>query len=319
MRVERPIFLVGAERSGTTLLRLMLDHHPRIAFHEEFAYAVELVGEDGEFPDVEKYCQWLQQQRGFRLRNYALDRRSSYPDLLNSFLWQKIQRDKSSQTVEVVGATIHRHFDRVLFIWPDARFIHIVREGRDVARSRVKMGWAGNVWVGAAAWVEVEAQWTHLQMKPDSDSRWIEVKYENLVTRPRETLASICDFAGVQYDDRMLSYTEHTSYGPSDPQLAQQWRRTLTEKEVRLVEARAGTMLEHRGYALSGLPRLTVGPALRLVLLLHHRLRTAEFRIQRYGLGLVLAKALARRLRLRRIHQRLTLYEHEITNAYLKR
>ena len=38
--ISRPIFLVGAERSGTTLLRLMLDHHPNIAFHSEFAFAI---------------------------------------------------------------------------------------------------------------------------------------------------------------------------------------------------------------------------------------------------------------------------------------
>ena len=48
--IEEPIFLVGAERSGTTLMRLMLDSHPDVAFGEEFEFAVTHIGADGTFP-----------------------------------------------------------------------------------------------------------------------------------------------------------------------------------------------------------------------------------------------------------------------------
>ena len=53
--LSAPVFLVGSERSGTTLLRLMLDHHPRLAFEHEIDYVVDRVGEDGTFPDVATY------------------------------------------------------------------------------------------------------------------------------------------------------------------------------------------------------------------------------------------------------------------------
>ncbi|MEL7520985.1 MAG: sulfotransferase, partial [Cyanobacteria bacterium J06553_1] len=50
--VAQPIFLVGAERSGTTLLRIMLDHHPQQAWCHEFEYAVDLLDESGGFPPL---------------------------------------------------------------------------------------------------------------------------------------------------------------------------------------------------------------------------------------------------------------------------
>ena len=50
--ILRPVFLVGSERSGTTLLRLMLDHHPDIAFNLESVYIVAKISEDGTFPEL---------------------------------------------------------------------------------------------------------------------------------------------------------------------------------------------------------------------------------------------------------------------------
>jgi|GEM_PF-5624238 len=50
--ISEPIFLVGSERSGTTVLRLMLAHHPQIAWCQEFEYAVDRVSDDGNFPNL---------------------------------------------------------------------------------------------------------------------------------------------------------------------------------------------------------------------------------------------------------------------------
>jgi len=64
---------------------------------------------------------------------------------VNSFLVQK----RELESKQFVGATVHRKFDKLLMIWPDAKFIHVVRDPRDVARSVVKMGRVGHVYYGA--------------------------------------------------------------------------------------------------------------------------------------------------------------------------
>ena len=111
---EAPVFLVGSERSGTTLLRLMLDHHPEIAFEKEFDFVVTEVSDTGELPAAKAYREWI---TGVRGANYALDPALGYRELVNDFLRQK---QAASGGKPYVGATIHRNFDRLRFLWPDA-------------------------------------------------------------------------------------------------------------------------------------------------------------------------------------------------------
>ena len=67
-----PFFLVGSERSGTTLLRLMLDHHPTIAVPHEFEFAVTLVGDDGSLPEIGIYHSYLEGDNAFRRSGFSV-------------------------------------------------------------------------------------------------------------------------------------------------------------------------------------------------------------------------------------------------------
>ncbi len=110
--IKRPYFIVGSERSGTTLLRLMLDYHPRLACLFEFDYSVDQVGADGSFPDLEDYRAWLPTRRSFYTSGASIDPSLNYRELVDSFLEQKRQRGGK----EFIGGTVHRHFDRLLHI-----------------------------------------------------------------------------------------------------------------------------------------------------------------------------------------------------------
>lgn len=252
--IQQPVFLVGAERSGTTMFRLMLAFHPQIAFLNEFEYAVDWVG-DGDWPDLKGYADYLQTNRIFQAHRFHIDPALDYPALVDSFMVQHRERKQKA----LVGATVHRNFDKLLRIWPDARFIHIVRDPRDVARSRIGMGWSGNVWTGVAEWIEMEQLWERVRsgLTPD---RYIEVRSEDLVADPPTHLDRACSLFGLRYDPAMLTYSEHSTYDAPDPTLSYQWRRKLSEREIRLVESRVGPMLAERGYEHSGLPPLEVTP-----------------------------------------------------------
>ncbi len=150
----------------------------------------------------------------------------------------------------------------MLRIWPDARFIHIVRDGRDVARSCMGMNWAGNVWTGIDRWIEVEQLWSQLK-ETISPEQYTEVCYESLITEPVETLTHLCNFIGTSYDPAMLGYAQTTTYDLPNSKLLWQWKRKLSEREIQLVEARIGDMLLERGYELTSLFSQLPSPLVR--------------------------------------------------------
>lgn len=311
--IRSPIFLVAAERSGSTMLRLMLDHHPMITWCSEFEYAVEHVSDSGFWPDIGRTHRFLSTHRIFCAHGFQIDPELNYPNLVNSFLLQHQQRSG----LPIAGATVHKHFDRLLRIWPKARFIHLIRDGRDVARSSIGMGWMGNVWCAAENWQRAEQLWQQVVGHIPS-TRWMELHYEELIRNPQSQLDRICHFLEVGFDPAMLSYSQDSSYDLPDPKLIGQWRHKLSDGEIRLLEARIGQLLEQRGYALSGLPPMRVGAVGRWWLRLHSRVLRARFRIGRYGLGLYLADFLSRRLGVGPWRRRVQLSLNQIDKAHLK-
>jgi hypothetical protein len=310
---SKPIFLVGAERSGTTVLRLMLDSHPQISWCFEFEYAVDLISKQGEFPDLNIYYEWLEIHRIFQATGFEIDRNLSYPQLIDSFLKQR--REKTAKPI--VGATVHRNFDRLLNVWSDARFIHILRDGRDVARSCIGMGWAGNVWVGVERWIESELLWQELQAKL-SPERYLNITYEELISNSRKTLEKVCDFIDVPYNEAMLNYPQHTSYDLPDASYIKQWQRKMSNWEIRLVESRIAPMLEERGYPLSGLPFLKVSPLMKMQLFLQNWFACLQFRFKRYGLKLVWLDYLTRKFGIKQWQKYIVLKINRIDTALIK-
>ncbi len=205
-RTGPPLFLVGSERSGTTALRLMLNHHPKIGWLNEFEYAVDQLTDPSAWPDMKMYHDWLRTHRIFQATKLQIPPELDYPALIKSFL----EQSRRSFERPFMGANVHRNFDRLLRIWPDAKFLHIVRDPRDVARSCIGMGWAGNVWRGIDRWIEAENTWQELQGQLQKDA-YLEFRFEDVIQRPEEALAAICAFIGVEYREQMLTYHADTT------------------------------------------------------------------------------------------------------------
>jgi len=310
---QEPFFLVGSERSGTTLLRLMLAHHGRIECAPEFEFLVEQVPRSSGWPALEPYYEWLATNRIFVPHALAVDRTLDYPALMKSFVAQYCRRSQKP----IHGATCHKHFDRLLRIWPRARLVHLLRDGRDVARSCMGMGWAVNVWHGAERWIQAEELWARL-VKVLPPAQRLELRYEDLIQEPEKELARVCAFLGTDYDPAMLDYSRDTSYERPDPALIGQWRKKLAPSELALLEARIGPMLRARGYEESGVPAARVGGLRRLALALQDRLGRFRFRRARYGLGHVLCARLARTLGLKHWTKKLLLEQNEIDDRHLQ-
>ncbi len=310
---DSPVFLVGAERSGTTMLRLMLDHHPRIAWLNEFEYAVDMVGQDGGYPDVAEYVQWLGQHRIFRATGFEADSTLGYEQLIDGFLAQR----KTNTGKPIAGATVHRDFDRLLKLYPEARFIHLVRDPRDVSPSVIKMGWAGNVYTACTPWIEAEQCWDRVEALT-SDERWIQIRYEDLLENPQQQLSRACELIGVEFDPAMLGFHEDTSYRPPDSSASQRWKKTLSKKQVRLIESRCGETLIKRGY--EGVHDRARGPgaAGRLYLSAQNRAWRMKARIDRFGFGLWMRAIVAKRFSPNGMYPRVKARMDEITKSRLQ-
>jgi hypothetical protein len=311
--MNAPFFLIGSERSGSTMLRLMLDHHPQLACNLESDFLVSHLDDAGALPDMTAYRAFLARDRVFRHSAFAVDESLGYRELVASFLEQKRVRDGK----QGVGATVHHDFHRLPFIWPDARFVYLLRDGRDVANSAVGMGWAGNAYCGADIWLEAEERWTEMRARLAANA-YIEVRFEDLVGNPEPTLARVCRFLGVPYDERMLAYPQTSTYGAPDARLASQWRSRMDPRTRARVEARIGERLVQRGYPLEGEVPPPLGRSSELLLRLESRLGCLRDRITRYGLPLTLEEFTARRLGLRRWQASAQLRFDAIIDQHLK-
>ncbi len=292
-----PIFLVGTERSGTTLLRLMLDHHPKLAFQFESEYMVQFVGDDGAMPDPKWVVDTLATDRIFNLAGFTSDTSGDYPQLVNGWLEQKRQQDGKP----IVGATIHTHFDRAPYIWPDAKYIHLLRDPRDVANSCVVMGWYGNAYAATDHWVEAMRCWDALCEKVPEDRRLL-VRYEDLIENPVDTLTGICSFLGIEYDQAIFDYIDGSTYHYPDPKLTYQWKRKMPEDELRRVEGKIGDEMVKRGYELSGKDPIKLSPSEVQKVYKQSDWGRRRFALKRFGLMLMLAENLGRRLKLKGLH-----------------
>ncbi len=297
--IQQPVFLVGAERSGTTMLHLMLDGHPDISFGEEFEYSVEFLVESGHragapWPDLDAYRAWLATDRVFLLHDQPTDGADSYPELVDGFLARLTDEPSDAR---VRGATVHFGIEHLLELWPDARFIHVVRDPRDIAPSHIRMGFAGNAWHALDKWLAAEDAISEIKSSLANDrARIITVRFDRLVSDYRGELERLMAFLGLTFSPQLLDYPNHTDY--ELPQVAETWTRTspLSDRDTQLVEARVGARLTEHGFEPSGLPAMTVSAWQRRWLAIDNKLRRPARRATVVGWPQVIAEIIAVRL-----------------------
>jgi hypothetical protein len=310
-KMHDTVFVVGAPRSGTTLFRLILDSHPRVVAPGEYDFLFDFPSEGAKPPDVGKYTEWLSTHRMFRSLCLTIDPDHEYHDLVRSFVRQKAQSNC------VVALNIHRPHHRIPFFFPEAKYIHLVRDPRDVALSTIAMGWAGNVFFAVDRWVETESAWNRLALGIEK-SRTLELRYEKLCSNPEQTLRVVCDFLNIAFDKDMLNYFRHSSYGSIHANSVGKWKKTVTRDELATVEHKVSALLLDRGYALSGVQTRRPSKQVLAVLWMRNKAHQWRFRGRRYGLGTLMVGKIAHALGMKWLNRRVQLAMNEIDTLYLK-
>lgn len=292
------------------MLRLMLDGNPALHCPGEMDYILDHIVRDGLSARVK--CEELGRDRVFRTAGLDLPAKPDALDAVSDILGQL--RSRSNGALVVI---IHRNIGRLLQLYPELRVLHLIRDPRDVARSSIGMGWAGNVYHGVDHWIATETEWDRCRSNL-APGNVMELTYEALVSDPATSLGEVCAFFGCPYDDRMLAYAERSTYSSPDTSLVNQWQSKQSPKEVSLVESKVGPMLRARGYDPSGLAPQAPGMLRRLGMSMQDRLARWRHQIDRYGLRDVVQLWVGRRFALRSLAWPAEDRIDEKTKYYLK-
>ena len=292
------VFVAGPLRSGSTLLTLMLDRHSSLKNPGEFDFLFDAFGVDGGLAQAqamssEELDDFFSDHRGFLCSPYKLGPAAPVPDRLHELV------SRYAQGVPCLALSIHRNFVSAHEIFPQARFIHLLRDARDCAKSAVAASFSGNVYHGLEPWMNSEESWDRLlpRLKPE---QYIEVRYEELVSEPKKVLTQICEFLGLEFEPQMMDLSG-TTYEPPSPRFANQWRRSMAPRDVKLIEARVGPMMAARGYDLvhPSQPRLSLWTLLSLKV--QNTIERHGVGLRTYGFGNWMQDVVARHLGLRSV------------------
>ncbi|MBN2759564.1 MAG: sulfotransferase [Rhodobacteraceae bacterium] len=287
-----PVIVFGALRSGTTLLRLMLNAHPELNNPGEVDFLTDHIRLAPDAPTGWRYDKVaLASDRMFTAQAIEIPNDLDGLDLMDALLMRLAAKSRG-----LLCVSMHRDLPLALQLLPGARVIHLLRDPRDVARSSVEMGWAGTLYHAGEHWVRSELEWERARaaLKPED---WSELRFEALMHAPQQELARICAFMGVEYSDKMLSYPEHSTYGLPNPKIAGQWTTRCDPRDVADLESRLGALMRVRGYAPSA-PEAPITRARRVWLAVRHRMGTWVYGVRHYGAVPFFGVRIANRLRM---------------------
>jgi hypothetical protein len=281
-------FVCGVTRSGTTLLRLMLDSHPEVAIPGETHWVPKLIkaferskqsGDDAATLAID-HKRW----GDFHLDGHELRERITalHPvtaaDSIRAFYMLYAEREGKTRYGDKTPGYMQemRRIQRVL---PEARFVHIIRDGRDVSLSHMRMNW------GPEDYEQSARLWRNRirraqKIAPTVD-HYMEVHFEDIVADTEGSLRRICDYIDLEFDPVMLDYHERAegrlaekarelprknrpnqtaearldshrlAKEPPRSDRVGMWRERMTEEEISQYEAIAGDFLVKLGYGVS--------------------------------------------------------------------
>lgn len=258
----RPVFIVGVPRSGTTLLGAILGTHPDCICTPESQFIMETMTS----PVPERRLRSVITEE--RFTGWGPDRATwldavpspgSYRDMLMVLVRRYAERTgRPNARVWIEHTPQHAlRAAMLLELFPGARFIHIVRDGRGVAASVLPLTWGPNTVERAAHW------WLELVAFGLALESWgrvpvIRVRYEDVVTEPERVIPEIAAFAGLDYSPAMLRADGYQPWDPTGQHAlvgqpphadrADGWRKTLSPRNVEVFEAIARDMLAYLEY-----------------------------------------------------------------------
>lgn len=256
-----PIFVIGVGRSGTSLLQSMLASHSELTSQAETAFFRKFVT-TSKLGKAYKKGGWSALKQTLNISTYVTDF-----DLSSSFLKNPANSDidleiyNSVQELMRIATGSSRTIDKdpklTEFIpalhaaFSTAHIINIVRDPRDILVSKRAAQWSKGKSLSYYTFANlVQVRLSSKFGKKLYGARYIEILYEDLISNPKDELASICTFLGLEYDEKMLSFEAQAkkiitdrelswkkeTLGPLIANNSNKWENTLSNYDIALTE-----------------------------------------------------------------------------------
>lgn len=279
-----PVFIVGAPRSGTTLLAVLLDRHSNIAIGPETQFFTEFIPQNWDQRTPESYEQLVDSALSFkRIADFNFDRDQllhhfkkyelSFASLLRAII--EVHALRSSKPRPGEKSPLHlQHVPALLTQFPESKIICVLRDGRDVVRSLIEAPWAipknpRRLGLFCIQWTDAVEQTIQYQ-KTLPPGRFMTVKFEDILRQPQPELEKICAFIGEKFEPTQLQPAQASSAIPDwekkwknkasetlDPGRIEAWRKSADQNQIWAMNSMMGDMLERMGYSdtkLEGCP-----------------------------------------------------------------
>jgi hypothetical protein len=272
------VFIVGCPRSGTTLLKRMVDAHPEIGisratywipkwFEQRRGLTPEGFVTPALIPKLLAYRKFAKMniERSELEGLLASDEPTSYSRFVGG-IFDLYGKKRSKALVGDKTPSYVRRLSTLHALWPTARFIHLIRDGRDVCLSvlgwrkadkkpRRYPTWAEDPVSAAALWWEWHVR-RGLEAEASLGGLYHELRYESLVAQPQKECAGVCSFLAVSHSGAMLRFHEGRTQASQETKRKwmpvtrglRDWRTQMDPGQVERFEAVAGDLLDELGY-----------------------------------------------------------------------
>ena len=259
-------FIVGSARSGTTLLRMMLNAHPEVAVPPESRFVVDLYRSDEVQVDaflerLESHPRWTTWDTPIEDVRAQLTGMTTvtYPEAIEAAYMAYAQNRNKKR----YGDKTPRYIEDIPLLsrlWPEAKFVHLVRDGREVALSYADVPFGPSTVAKAAALWKARVKLGMERGRPLGTARYVELRYERLLANPQEEVEGLCSFLDLEFDPAMLDYSERARsevldraklYNPNVMRSitkTRSWDEQMPRSQVEVFEAVAGDTLTELGY-----------------------------------------------------------------------
>jgi len=217
-----PFFIIGAQRSGSTLLRSILVANQKIAIPPEtfvlykafrkFRTHQHLDWKDlsrliiSEFESHKNFGRWNTNLFPCYQAAFQLPKKERSLAKLIEIIYSQYIED-NNPTAEMWGdKTPYNtlYINWIYKLYPKAKYVHLLRDGRDAINSLLKLGWYTNINDACWRWETSVRMAQKLKAKLEEDS-FLEIKYEHLVREPQKEIKRLCTFLRIQFSPEMLN------------------------------------------------------------------------------------------------------------------